>query len=95
MSDPRFISTIVDLVYTPSASSDDKGYLDFIPNIYDPVRPLPINITPEKLMKVYQIMFEEEPGEDAALYRESTTNTPPEWFVYFPEIFVQQKIVMT
>ena len=82
MSDPCFMNTIVDSQYTPSTSADGNGYLGFIPNIYDPVRPLPVNMTPEKLMKIYQIMFEEEEkDEDAALYGDSTVSAPPGWLV--------------
>ena len=78
LSDPRFMSTIVDSEYSPQFSSDGKGYLGFIPNLYDPVRPLPVNMTPQKLLKMYEILFDDE---DAQLYGEQTTTTPPGWFV--------------
>ena len=83
MSDPCFMSTIVDSQYSPSTSADGKGYLGFIPNLYDPVRPLPVNLTPEKLLKMYKILFDEPTDEDAAPYGESAQPAPPGWFVVF------------
>ena len=60
--------------------------MGFIPNLYDPAQPLPVSMTPEKLLKVYEILYSEpEQEEDVyteeerALYGEALAMQPPEW----------------
>ena len=87
MSDPHFNSALIDPQYTPNMTAE-KGMMAFLPNLYDPARPLPVSLTPEKLINIYELLYgvhdqptTQEQEEDRALYGDSATNIHPEWQV--------------
>ena len=78
------MSTLVDPEYSP-ASTGKEEFLSLIPNIFNPAKPLPLNLTPEETLHVYDVLCSmreqkalEKEEEERALYSGSVNLIPPD-----------------
>ena len=56
-SDPRLMSTLVDPQFP---RKNPNGQLCLVPNIYDPRRPLPVDVPPNKIPALYQLLLSDD-----------------------------------
>ena len=76
------MSTLVELRYAPLPRSENE-FLAFIPNAYNPRRPMPINLTHEEIMLVYDTQTtgqQQIMAEERDLYGGSVNPLPPDWY---------------
>ena len=88
-SDPRNLSTLVDPHYVPGVRGEHE-FLGLIPNVYNPAIPLPLSLTPEETMAIYDVLYQmrsqkkqptqEAEKEEHALYEGSINPIPPDWY---------------
>ena len=87
-SDPRFMSLLIDPKYP---RRNKKGQLCLVPNVYNPQRPVAVDVPPQKLPALYQLLLTDEvptdqqqqqlsaSEEERLLYSGSTNPLPAEW----------------
>ena len=88
-SDPRHMSSFREPQYSPPQNNADQ-FLGILPNIYNPARPLPVNLHPVQIMKMYEILDmspqeceqmmaqQQQAEDDRDLYGGSTNPIPPD-----------------
>ena len=85
------MSSYIDPQYTRVRA--DNEFLAILPNVYNPSIPLPLNVTPEETMAMYDTLFrmraekeaekrrKEKDEEERKLYCGSLKQIAPNWLV--------------
>ena len=78
------MSSYIDPQYTPVPGSENQ-FLALMPNLFDPRKPVPLNVTPDEISVMYDTLIRhcelemQREMEEKALYQGSTNPIPADW----------------
>ena len=83
-SDPCYMSSFVDAQYVPVPQAENE-FLAFMPNVFNPRKPMPMNMTHEEIVLIYDTLNHHRQRQAQAqqkerdLYGGSVNPIPRDW----------------